>query len=99
MDAAYDSGVIRSLLLELGFEGIISRTGVPAPIQVGSRWVIERTNFVGCRDVAHIDNTFGIDNGEQGKPVSVCTGIRASCRSCGQHSARPADAHERVRGT
>jgi hypothetical protein len=33
--------------------------------------------FVGCRDVAHIDNGFGIDNGEQGKAVSVCTGLRA----------------------
>jgi transposase len=44
LDAAYDSGKTRSLLLELGFEGIISRTGVPAPIQVGHRWVIERTH-------------------------------------------------------
>ena len=43
LDAAYDSGVTHSLLLELGFEGI-SRTGVPAPIQVGNRWVIERTH-------------------------------------------------------
>jgi transposase len=44
LDAAYDSGVTRSLLLDLGFEAIISRTGVPAPIQVGQRWVIERTH-------------------------------------------------------
>jgi hypothetical protein len=34
--------------------------------------------FVGCRDIAHIDNQLGIDNGEQGKAVSVCTGTRAS---------------------
>jgi hypothetical protein len=33
--------------------------------------------FVGCRDVAHIDNGLGIANGEQGKAVSVCTGLRA----------------------
>ena len=33
--------------------------------------------FVGCRDVAHIDNGLGIENGEQGKAVSVCTGLRA----------------------
>jgi hypothetical protein len=33
--------------------------------------------FVGCRDVARIDNRLGIDNGEQGKAVSVCTGTRA----------------------
>jgi hypothetical protein len=33
--------------------------------------------FVGCRIVAHIDNGLGINNGEQGKAVSVCTGLRA----------------------
>jgi hypothetical protein len=32
--------------------------------------------FVDCRDVAHIDNGLGIENGEQGKSVSVCTGLR-----------------------
>jgi hypothetical protein len=33
--------------------------------------------FVGCQDVAYIDNGLGIDNAEQGKAVSVCTGLRA----------------------
>jgi 4-amino-4-deoxy-L-arabinose transferase-like glycosyltransferase len=33
--------------------------------------------FVGCHDVARIDNGLGIPNGEQGKTVSVCTGLRA----------------------
>jgi len=33
--------------------------------------------FVGCHDVAHIDNGLGVQNGEQGEPVSVCTGLRA----------------------
>lgn len=33
--------------------------------------------FVGCRDVAHIENGLGIHNGEQGTAVSVCTGTRA----------------------
>ena len=33
--------------------------------------------FVGCHVVAYIDNGLGIDNGEQGKAVSVCTGLRA----------------------
>ena len=32
--------------------------------------------FVDCRDVARIDNGLGIENGEQGKAVSVCTGLR-----------------------
>jgi 4-amino-4-deoxy-L-arabinose transferase-like glycosyltransferase len=33
--------------------------------------------FVGCRDVAHIDNGLGIQNGEQGVAITVCTGLRA----------------------
>ena len=44
LDAGYDSGVTRDLLTELGFAGQISRKGVPAPIQVGKRWVVERTH-------------------------------------------------------
>jgi len=44
LDAGYDSGVTRDLLTELGFDGEISRRGVPAPIQVGKRWVVERTH-------------------------------------------------------
>ena len=38
-----------------------------------------------------IDNGLGIDNSEQGEAVSVCTGLRASCRPCGQRSGRSAD--------
>jgi hypothetical protein len=44
LDAAYDSIITRALLDELGFDGDIARKGVPAPIQAGGRWVIERTN-------------------------------------------------------
>lgn len=44
LDAAYDSGVTRELLAELGFDGEIARKGLPTPIQIGGRWVIERTN-------------------------------------------------------
>ncbi len=33
--------------------------------------------FVGCHDVARIDNGLGIPNGEQGTAVTVCTGLRA----------------------
>ncbi len=32
------------LLDELGFDGEIARKGVPAPIQAGTRWVVERTH-------------------------------------------------------
>jgi 4-amino-4-deoxy-L-arabinose transferase-like glycosyltransferase len=34
--------------------------------------------FVGCHDVANIDNALGIPNAEQGTAVTVCTGLRAS---------------------
>ncbi len=44
LDAAYDSAPTRELLTGLGFDGDIARKGVPAPVQAGGRWVIERTN-------------------------------------------------------
>jgi transposase len=44
LDAAYAGAPTAALLAELGFEGVIARKGVPAPIQAGSRWVVERTN-------------------------------------------------------
>lgn len=43
LDRGYDSGVTRALLDALGFTGAIARKGVPAPLQVGKRWVVERT--------------------------------------------------------
>ncbi len=33
--------------------------------------------FTGCQDVAHIDDGLGVQNGEQGVAVTVCTGLRA----------------------
>lgn len=44
LDAGYDSGVTRTLLDGLGLHGQIARKGVAAPIQVGKRWVCERTH-------------------------------------------------------
>ena len=44
LDAAYDSGPTRELLTELGFDADTARKGIPAPIQAGRRWVVERTN-------------------------------------------------------
>ncbi|MDP9797021.1 hypothetical protein J2S43_005533 [Catenuloplanes nepalensis] len=46
LDAAYDSRRTRDLLDELGFDADIARKGVPAPIQAGKRWVVERTNLL-----------------------------------------------------
>ena len=44
LDRAYDNAKTRALLAELGFVGEISRRGVPAPVQVGRCWVVERTH-------------------------------------------------------
>lgn len=42
LDRGYDSHVTRALLATLGFTGEIARKGVPAPVQAGKRWVVER---------------------------------------------------------
>lgn len=42
LDAGYDSNKTRNLLIELGCDWEISTKG--EPLQVGSRWVVERTN-------------------------------------------------------
>ncbi|MEU8152021.1 IS5 family transposase, partial [Nonomuraea sp. NPDC048901] len=42
LDRGYDSARTRALLDEFGFTGEIARKGVPAPIQAGKRWVVER---------------------------------------------------------
>jgi hypothetical protein len=44
LDRGYDSRATRALLDTLGFDGAIARKGIPAPIQAGSRWVVERTH-------------------------------------------------------
>ena len=44
LDRGYDGGPTRALLDALGFEGAIARKGVPAPVQAGSRWVVERAH-------------------------------------------------------
>jgi transposase len=43
LDRAYDSAATRALLDALGFAGAIARKGIPAPLQAGTRWVVERT--------------------------------------------------------
>ncbi len=44
LDAGYTGAPTATLLAELGFEGSIARKGVPAPVQAGTRWVVERTH-------------------------------------------------------
>jgi hypothetical protein len=47
LDAGYDYQPCRQLLAERGMVGQIATRGVPAPVQVGHRWVIERTHAWG----------------------------------------------------
>jgi hypothetical protein len=44
LDAGYDYQPCRQVLAERGMVGQIATRGVPAPIQAGRRWVIERTH-------------------------------------------------------
>lgn len=44
LDRGYASAKTRDLLEELGYEYDIARKGVPAPVQAGRRWVVERTH-------------------------------------------------------
>jgi hypothetical protein len=44
LDRGDDSTATRALLAELGFDGEIARKGVPAPVQAGTRWVVERVH-------------------------------------------------------
>lgn len=44
LDRGYDSAKSRALLAELGFTAEIAGKGIPAPIQAGKRWVVERTH-------------------------------------------------------
>ncbi len=44
LDAGYDYRPCREALEDRGLLGEIASRGTPAPIQVGRRWVVERTN-------------------------------------------------------
>jgi len=44
LDRGYDSGKTRDLLEILGYKAEIAVKGVPAPIQAGKRWPVERTH-------------------------------------------------------
>jgi hypothetical protein len=47
LDAGYDYQPCRQILTERGMVGQIATRGIPAPIQTGRRWVIERTHAWG----------------------------------------------------
>ena len=47
LDAGYDYQPCRQVLADRGMIGQIARRGVPAPIQAGRRWLIERTHAWG----------------------------------------------------
>jgi hypothetical protein len=47
LDAGYDYQTCRQVLAERGMAAQIAARGVPAPIQVGRRWPVERTHAWG----------------------------------------------------
>jgi hypothetical protein len=51
LDAGYDWTPCREVLAERGMVSQIATRGVPAPIQVGRRWLIERTHAWATRTV------------------------------------------------
>lgn len=44
LDRGYDSARTRAVLADLGLRGQIAAKGIPAPVQAGKRWVVERTH-------------------------------------------------------
>jgi hypothetical protein len=66
LDRGYDSGKTRDLLHTLGFEPEIAVKGVPAPIQAGRRWPVERTHSprVGRVELGAV----GLDQGREFDP-------------------------------
>jgi hypothetical protein len=44
LDRGYDGEPTRALLQTVGLHGVIARKGVPAPVQAGCRWTVERTH-------------------------------------------------------
>jgi hypothetical protein len=44
LDRGHDSATTRALLERPGYRGEIARRGLPAPIQAGKRWPVERTH-------------------------------------------------------
>lgn len=43
LDRGYGGAPVRRVCADLGIDAIIAQKGIPAPIQVGHRWVVERT--------------------------------------------------------
>jgi hypothetical protein len=44
LDSGYDGKPSRTVLADHGLVGEIAKKGIPSPIQVGKRWVVERTH-------------------------------------------------------
>lgn len=44
LDRGYHGAATQALLASRGLAGVVARPGIPAPIQVGQRWVVERTH-------------------------------------------------------
>ena len=51
LDSGYDGKPSRAVLAEHDLIGEIAKKGIPSPIQVGKRWVVERTQCAARRRV------------------------------------------------
>jgi hypothetical protein len=51
--------------------------GTEVVVLVGGQVRRVAADFTSCRQVARLDNRVGVDNEEQGEPVTVCRGPRA----------------------
>jgi hypothetical protein len=51
LDSGYDGKPSRDVLAEHDLAGEIAKKGIPSPIQVGKRWVVERTQCAARRPV------------------------------------------------
>lgn len=62
LDRGYDGAVTRTLPSDLGLTGEIARKGIPAPIQAGKRWVVERTQsrMNGCGKLRRCTERAGV---------------------------------------
>jgi hypothetical protein len=51
LDSGYDGKPSRTVLADHGLVGEIAKKGIPSPIQVGKRWVVESS---GPADLARV---------------------------------------------
>jgi hypothetical protein len=101
LDAGYDYQPCRQVLADRGMAGGIAARGVPAPIQAGRRWVIERTHAWGnqygklrwCTERRRLVVAFWL---ALASAVIVCGRLVRRAWTCYRWPGRPAAAHDHL---